>query len=85
MDCRVKPGNDGGNRGTSVQHPFDRDWLLVWFLDLKFLTRSRQQWKALQIHHTRYFQSSFCKICNRCAGVRSRFSQAAARAGNNSR
>ena len=29
MDCRVKPGNDGGNRGTSVLHPFDRDLLLV--------------------------------------------------------
>jgi len=27
MDCRVKPGNDGGNRGTSVLHPFDRDLL----------------------------------------------------------
>jgi hypothetical protein len=22
MDCRVKPGNDGGNRGTSAPHPF---------------------------------------------------------------
>src|SRR5216683_870301 len=29
MDCRVKPGNDGGNRGTSVLHPFDRDLLLA--------------------------------------------------------
>jgi hypothetical protein len=27
MDCRVKPGNDGGNQGTSVLHPFDRDLL----------------------------------------------------------
>jgi hypothetical protein len=27
MDCRVKPGNDGGNRATSVPHPFDRDLL----------------------------------------------------------
>src|SRR5258708_12339532 len=28
-DFGVKPGNDGGNRGTSVPHPFDRDLLLV--------------------------------------------------------
>ena len=28
-DFGVKPGNDGGNRGTSVLHPFDRDLLLV--------------------------------------------------------
>src|SRR5258708_21621996 len=27
-DFGVKPGNDGGNRGTSVLHPFDRDLLL---------------------------------------------------------
>jgi hypothetical protein len=26
-DFGVKPGNDGGNRGTSVLHPFDRDFL----------------------------------------------------------
>jgi hypothetical protein len=26
-DFGVKPGNDGGNRGTSVLHPFDRDLL----------------------------------------------------------
>jgi hypothetical protein len=28
-DFGVKPGNDGGNRGTSVPHPFDRDLLLA--------------------------------------------------------
>jgi hypothetical protein len=28
-DFGVKPGNDGGNRGTSVLYPFDRDPLLV--------------------------------------------------------
>jgi hypothetical protein len=27
MDPRVKPGNDGGKRGTSVLHPFQRDLL----------------------------------------------------------
>jgi hypothetical protein len=26
-DFGVKPGNDGGNRGTSVPQPFDRDFL----------------------------------------------------------
>jgi hypothetical protein len=26
-DFGVKLGNDGGNRGTSVPHPFDRDLL----------------------------------------------------------
>jgi hypothetical protein len=26
-DFGVKPGKDGGNRGTSVLHPFDRDLL----------------------------------------------------------
>jgi hypothetical protein len=26
-DFGVKPGNDAGNRGTTVLHPFDRDFL----------------------------------------------------------
>jgi hypothetical protein len=28
-DFGVKPGNDGGNRGASDLHPFDRDLVLV--------------------------------------------------------
>ncbi len=60
-DFGVKPGNDSGNRGTSVLHPFDRDLLLmsrfrssqILAAPLVRASESRQRWKELQIHHTR--------------------------------
>jgi hypothetical protein len=51
-DFGVKPGNDGGNRRTSVLHPFDRDLLLERDDDWKE-TSSRSSLRIKRAGHDR--------------------------------